>query len=126
MARNRTPKAKAKATGQDIKHKDRFKARKEPLGLAPIGNAPDWMTEKQASMWGQFRNELPWLNYSHRALLEIASTVRARMVAGDDCGFKVLTLLRQCLGALGATPVDASKISIPDSDDEDPADKYFR
>jgi hypothetical protein len=36
--------------------------------------------------------------------------------------------LRQTLGMLGATPADASKITMPDDDEETPADpseKYF-
>jgi hypothetical protein len=47
-----------------------------------------------------FRKEIPWLNESHRALMEIASTVRARMTAGDDCGIQAMNLLRQCLGQM--------------------------
>ena len=67
----------------------------------------------------------PWLNKSHRALTEIASTIRARVMTGDDIGVKALSLLRQCLGQMGATPSDASKVIMPDEKVDDPADKYF-
>jgi hypothetical protein len=38
----------------------------------------------------------------------------------------MLTLLRQCLGQMGATPADASKIQIPEDETrDDPSAKYF-
>lgn len=132
MARPRVPKAKAKATGQAVKHAaDRFNDRNEPTGLAPLGEPPDWMNEDQLKAWNQFKRELFWLNDSHRALLEIACTVRARLIApkaGEEpVGVQALNLLRQCLGQMGATPADASKVTIPDGEGEkDPADKYKR
>lgn len=84
------------------------------------------MNALQRKAWELFVGELPWLNYSHRAILEIASTVRARMYAGEDCSVQALTLLRQALGQLGATPATASSVSMPDKEIEDPADKYLR
>jgi hypothetical protein len=52
--------------------------------------------------------------------------VRGRLIAGEDVGVKALGLLRQCLGQLGATPADASKVQMPPADDVyDPASKYF-
>jgi hypothetical protein len=66
------------------------------------------------------------LNKSHRSLVEIASTIRARVMSGADIGVKALSLLRQCLGQMGATPTDSSKVTMPDdSKPGDPADKYF-
>jgi hypothetical protein len=39
---------------------------------------------------------------------------------------KAMSLLRQCLGQLGATPADASKVTMPaEKAEADPADKYF-
>jgi hypothetical protein len=69
---------------------------------------------------------LPWLNRSHRCIVGIASIARAELTAGN-ADIKMLALLRQCLGQLGATPADASKITLPDEDDEveDPSSKYF-
>jgi hypothetical protein len=84
------------------------------------------MGREQKTAWETFSDELPWLNHSHRALVEIASTVRARVITGEDVGVHALGLLRQCLGAMGATPSDASKITLPDEETTaDPADKYF-
>jgi hypothetical protein len=37
-----------------------------------------------------------------------------------------LNLLRLYVGQMGGTPVDSSKVSLPDDEeDEDPADKHF-
>jgi hypothetical protein len=83
------------------------------------------MSAPQTKAWNQFKRELFWLNGSHRAILEIASTVRAHMTAGEDVGIQRMNLLRQCLAQMGATPADASKVSIFDDEEIDPADAYF-
>jgi hypothetical protein len=125
MSRPRVPKSKAICTGQVLNHPARFAKRTEPTVSMPVGPAPSWMSRPQAKAWNQFKKELFWLNGSHRAILEIASTVRARMTAGDDVGIQKMNLLRQCLGQMGATPADASKVNIPDDEEVDPADRYF-
>ncbi len=51
--------------------------------------------------WVAFRAELPWLNASHAALVEIAATLRARIVE-PDCPTSAMALLRLCAGQLGA------------------------
>ncbi|WP_431861398.1 hypothetical protein [Azospirillum sp.] len=125
MAMPRTPKAKAAVSGQAGKNPQRFKGRKDPTA-ASLGNPPAWMTKEQCAVWSQFAHELPWLNGSHRALLEIAVNVRTRLIAGQDVGVQALNLLRQCLGQMGATPADATKITVPDGDEEDPDEAFFR
>lgn len=85
------------------------------------------MDEGQKAAWQTIAVEIPWLNYSHRALVEIASVVRARLASGKEVGVQAMNLLRQCLGQMGATPSDASKVGVKpdDKDEEDPSDKYF-
>ena len=59
-------------------------------------------------------------------LVGIAAVARADLMAGAEFDVRKANLLRQCLGQMGATPADASKIAMPDEDaPEDPADKYF-
>jgi len=118
MARPRTPRAKAAVEARDKKDPGRFKNRKEPKVTAGIGSAPAWMKQEQKKVWDKFAAELPWLNASHVALLEIATVQRARLVAGEDVGVQALGLLRQCLSQMGATPADASKITVPDDEGE--------
>lgn len=124
MAARRIPKAKAEITGATSRNPARFRGRNEPEG-GPLGEAPTWMTAAQRAMWNTFANELPWLNGSHRALVEIAVTVRARLVAGEEVGVQALNLLRLTLSQMGASPVDASKVYVPVEDEPDPAEKYF-
>lgn len=56
------------------------------------GKVPKWMTDQQSTAWRTFEAEAPWLNYSHRGLVEIASTVRARLSSGEDVGVQALGL----------------------------------
>jgi len=127
MPRRRTPLAKAKATGQDQNHASRFKDRREPPSKGPLGPPPKWIKNKhQLEAWALFSDEVPWLNHSHRALVGIACDLRGRLTAGEEVGVNGLNLLRLCLGQMGATPTDSSKITVPDDDKpDDPADKYF-
>ena len=125
MARPRVPLIKAQITSRIKKDPQRFKDRAEPVVNSPLGAPPQWMNADQEA-WNTFRTELSWLNKSHRSLVEIASTIRARVMSGADIGVKALSLLRQCLGQMGATPTDSSKVTMPDdSKPNDPADKYF-
>jgi hypothetical protein len=126
MARPRTPKAKAAVTGQATVRRKKFEERVEPTVSDDLGEPPAWMLEGQKLAWRTIAQEIPWLNASHRALVEIASYVRGRLMAGEDVGVQALNLLRQCLGQMGATPADASKAGAkPGGEEEDPADKYF-
>jgi hypothetical protein len=127
MPRPRTPLAKANATGRILHDPKRFKNRKEPTSNGPLGPPPKWMKKaSQLEAWKTFADELPWLNHSHRALVGIACDIRGRLIAGEDLSVNGLNLLRLCLGQMGATPVDSSKVTLPDKEEEkDPADKYF-
>jgi hypothetical protein len=113
MPRRRTPLAKAKATGQDKNHASRFKDRREPKSKGPLGAPPKWMKKQtQLDAWKMFADELPWLNHSHRALVSVASEIRGKLIAGDEVSVNGLNLLRLCLGQMGASPVDSSKVSL--------------
>jgi len=106
---------------------DPYRNRAEPQVKAPLDDPPKWMNAKQKVAWNVFRREIPWLNKSHRSLVEIASFLRASVMAGDEMSVNSLNLLRQCLGQMGATPADASKVTLPDSEESnDPSDKYFQ
>ncbi|RWX22085.1 hypothetical protein EHH54_39475 [Rhizobium leguminosarum] len=130
MARPRTPKAKAKVTGQAAVRRKKFEERNEPVVTDELGDPPMWIidadTNKAREAWQTIRLEIPWLNSSHRILVATASNILGRMIAGQDCGVQAMNLLRQCLGQMGATPADASKAGAkPDGDSKDPADEFF-
>ena len=127
MPRPRTPLIKAQTTGRTLRNPQRFKTRKEPSGLGPLGAPPKFLKlPSQKEAWNTFSDELPWLNKSHRALVSIASDIRGRLIEGEEVGVKALNLLRMMLGSMGATPSDSSKVAMPaEKDNEDPAAKYF-
>lgn len=122
MARPRTPKAKAAVTARASHDKARFDGRNEPKVAAGIGDPPAYLQDTERSKartaWGTFVAEIPWLNESHRSFLEIASEIRGRLMTGNEVGVQALNLLRQCLGQMGATPADSSKVAIPDGDED--------
>lgn len=126
MANPRTPKAKAKITGQSDKNKGRFEQRNEPIVDEDVGEPHDWLNENAKRAWREIVAEVPWLNHSHRGHLAIAALVRGRLIAGEEVGVQALNLLRQCYGQMGATPADASKAGAkPNGETADPADEFF-
>lgn len=124
MARHRLPAAKAEVSGAALKHAGRFKDRKVPKGTRPLGEPYVAMTPAQQQAWHEIASEIPWLNSSHRRLVRIASIISARLDE-PDIGINQLQTLSAILSKLGATPVDETKVSVPDGDDEDPADRFF-
>jgi hypothetical protein len=117
MARLRTPEAKARLEGRHIKNPDRYK--QNTPTASPIGDPPGWLNDGQKSAWRSFESELPWLRVSDRCIVGIASVLRARLESGADLGTKALSLLRLCLGSMGATPADASKINWAPEEEKD-------
>lgn len=120
MARPRTPLAKAAVEASDKKNPQRFKGRKEPKSKKPLGAPPRWLTDtdlnKAKSAWMLFQNEIPWLTESHRMLVGMAANVQGRIMANQEVGVQAMNFLRQCLGQMGASPADASKITVPDDE----------
>jgi hypothetical protein len=80
------------------------------------------------AVWDAFKRELYWLKESDRACVECACILRARLWTTGD--LKVIGPLMQFLRAMGGTPADRTRISIPDEGDydplfdDDPADAY--
>lgn len=122
MARPRTPQAKAAVEASDKKNPQRFKNRSEPSSNGPLGAPPKWLNDsddnKAKSAWVLFQKEIPWLTESHRILVGMASNIQGRIMAGQEVGVQAMNLLRQMLGQMGATPSDASKVTIASDDEE--------
>ncbi|RWB65398.1 hypothetical protein [Mesorhizobium sp.] len=123
MARPRTPRAKAAVEASDKKNPQRFKGRAEPKANGPLGAPPKWIadtdTSKAKSAWQLFQKELPWLNLSHRTLVGMAANIQGRIMAGQEVGVQAMNLLRQMLGQMGATPADATKITVADDEEDE-------
>lgn len=124
MARPRLPQAKAEVSGAAVVNAGRFRDRKAPK-TRPLGLPYKAMTPGQVEAWEEFRSELPWLNGAHRALLQVACVLRARLNEDPDMGVNAITTYSAILSKLAATPVDETKVAHGDDGEEDPADKFF-
>jgi hypothetical protein len=76
-------------------------------------------------VWYMFRDEIPWLTRADRAVLEVATRLRTRMMY-DNPTLQVMSLLRQCLSYLGATPADRGRISRADAERTEAVDEHFQ
>lgn len=128
MPRPRVPYEKARLTGYAEKHNERFQTggNHPPDYADPIGAPYDWLSQEAADAWHEFADTLPWLNRSHRSIVGLTANLAGRMQSGTlpDSG---LNLLRLCLGSLGATPADFSKVGwTPPAEQDDLADRFFR
>ena len=119
----RNPRSKAAITGADLRNPSRYAGSNSPLANV-IGDPPERMTEAAKAAWYEFEKELPWLNRSHRAIVKLASVLRAKFDEGAD-GINHIQVYSAILSKLGATPADASRVFWPSEDDEDPADGFF-
>lgn len=122
MANPRQPVAKAKATGAAIKNPGRHKARTDPK-TTPLGEASTFLNEHGQQAWEGYRRELPWLLESDRSLVEIAASVRGRLLGGEDVGVTALSMLQSILSKMGGSPADRSKVASPNEEPEE--DEFF-
>lgn len=125
MARNRLPADKAAVSGADAKNPQRFRNRAKPKGTRPIGEPYARMTDLEREYWLEFRQEMPWLNSSHRKLLHMACVLSAR-IDEEAAPISAIQALSPILSKLGATPVDETKVSYDPGSQEDPADEFFQ
>ncbi|KKJ75436.1 hypothetical protein WH95_18520 [Kiloniella litopenaei] len=125
MPNHRTPLAKARATGQDRKNKGRFENRSEPDGIVPLGEPSEFMNDDERGIWEGFKKDFPWLAASDRVLMEIACVLRCKLINREEMTNAEINQLRMCISAMGGTPADRTKITIPDGKTRDPADSFF-
>lgn len=124
MARPRLPTAKAQATGANIKNPGRFKDRKGPKNVRPLGKPYAGMSPIELEYWKEFEAELPWLHSGHRVLVRMACRLSARL-DDEEFGVSAAQALSSVLSKLGATPVDESKVAHGGGEEEDPAEEFF-
>jgi hypothetical protein len=124
MAAPRKSLAHLKAMGADIANPHRFTSRAEPK-VIPLGEPSPHLGANGRVAWFAFKSELPWLGESDRAIMEVACHVRGRLIDGADMTAAELTLLRQTLSTLGATPADRSRITTAEEQTQDPLADFF-
>lgn len=123
MPRPKNPQQFAKVTGADTRNPQRYEGRADPV-VDVVGDPPARLSPAQSATWRLFVSEVPWLRKSDRALLEIACRLRSRMETDPDMGIAALAQFRLCLSAMGATPVDRSKITFEGGGGDDPASEF--
>lgn len=113
MPRPRTPTTVLKLRGGFKKHPGREKAREnEPVVTEPLGPADEKLDEAQAARWNEIAERCPWLTVVDRTAVEVVCRLWTTMRAGSFKAAEYLALMN-CLGRLGMTPVDRSKVKVP-------------
>jgi hypothetical protein len=126
MGTPRAPAELLRVKGSTLKNPKLFKDRRDPKSN-PLGPPSPWMDGKTVDAWRCFVAEVPWLMESDRVHLEIACSIRGRLMAGEDVGIGALNLLRLAAGQMGCNPADRTRIkTADDTDDADPTAGYFQ
>src|SRR5690606_12813799 len=112
--------AKAEVSGATIKHPERYRDRKGPTKTRPVGKPYAGMSEVECRYWREFAEGLPWLHAAHRTLLRLACMLAARMDSDEQpMGVSASQALGSILSKLGATPVDETRVNVPEDDEDD-------
>jgi hypothetical protein len=126
MARARLPVDKAAVSGAAAKNPGRHAGRTKPKGTKALGAPYASMDAAQKRAWKEFAADMPWLNSSHRRILQLACFWAAKL---DDpkaeFGVSATQALSSILSKLGATPVDETKVGNGGGEENDPDDKFF-
>ena len=112
--RQRTPLAQAEATGAADKNKKRFADRVEPKPRGSLGPPPVTLDTRQKTLWAQLVSVVPEgvLTAADTYIVELTVRLLARMSSLDD-PLKPVEIghLRGCLGSLGLTPADRTRVN---------------
>jgi hypothetical protein len=124
MARPRLPVEVASITGSAQRSPGRFKGRSAPV-VACLGDAPKRFTQEQVTIWKEFAADLPWLRQSDRRVVALAVMLQHTVDTNPACPIGVYAQLRMALSALGATPVDRTRVQVADDPADDPANEFL-
>ncbi|MDO6588503.1 hypothetical protein Q4543_23790, partial [Salipiger sp. 1_MG-2023] len=120
MARPRTPMAKAKLTGADKAHPERFRNRFNPKGEQPVGDPPSFMSAKEKAAWRDFARRWPWLTAADEPALVALAQLRALIEDPKKQKTAALyTAYRLAINEFGGTSVSRSKVHAPVAEEED-------
>ncbi len=110
MAHPRTPLTIARATGRTAHDPQRYRNSTDPA-VSPLGSATPDLSEHEQHCFEYFRTHFHWLAETDRTLVEMASKLRVLLLT-DKINASQANLLKQCLGLMGGTPGDRSKMPI--------------
>lgn len=118
MSRPRTPTKVLRMRGAFDRNPKRGKEREhEPQVDDPLGEPPDGFDEAQAARWRELAVRCPWLTVADRTAVEVVCRLWMTMRAGQFKAADYVGLMN-CLGRLGMTPVDRSKVRMPGAKNE--------
>lgn len=118
MPAHRLPAHHAAVTGAAKRNPKRHAGRKAPANRA-LGKASPFLTKDGQAAWEGFKREMPWLTEGHRAIVEVCALIRGELLAGEDVGVSRLSMYQSMLSKLGGTPVDETKVNVPDAEERD-------
>ncbi len=117
MANPRTPFEIAQVTGRTAHDPQRYRERSNP-SVEPLGPATLDLSPCEQQCFEYFRTQFHWLAETDRTLVEMASKLRVLLLA-NKINASQANLLKQCLGLMGGTPSDRSKMPIQKTDEFD-------
>jgi hypothetical protein len=124
MPRQRLTAEQAEFTGAAAHNPKRFADRANaPKPEGPIGDPPNYFEEKERDLWGEVVDLVPAgvLTSADRLLVEVTVglllKLRERYIKPVEIGH-----LRACLGSMGLTPADRTRVTGSNEQEEDPLD----
>ena len=105
MARQRTPIAVAKLTGQREKRPEHYGDRSNPL-TSNLGTPPADLNSAAVAVWMDFVDEMPWLCGGDKWIVKLTARLSA-LAQALDCLSRLRWL---CLAPMGGTPADRSEV----------------
>lgn len=121
----RRPLKAAQVAGRTLHDPQRYRRRRTGCRVEPVGEPYDSMTAPQREAWVEFSAELPWLNYAHRAILQVACVLQVRIAEDAEPGAAILRTYSGVLAKLGAAPTFDQARHAPDDDANDDLDGFF-
>ena len=122
MARQRTPTAIARLTGELAKRPERYQDRAEPP-TSDLGPPPADLSPAAVAVWMDLADEMPWLSGGDKWIVGLTARLSA-LTQAPDCPIGVYAQLRLCLASMGGTPADRSKVQW-DDESYDPLDEFL-
>ena len=114
MPRPRTPLASAQASGAADHNPKRFADRVEPVARGPLGPLPNYFNDLQRDQWNELIARMPEgvLVSGDEYIVELTVLLLMRMRSFED-PLKPVEIghLRACLGSLGLTPADRTRVN---------------
>lgn len=94
----------------------------EPETPGPLGDSPSGWTGEQRALWHEVVNSAPigLLTKSDRILVELTVRNLAQVRASPEINAAQSAELRRCLGEMGMTPSERTRLVVPKNGEKNP------